>query len=493
MYKRVHCIGIGGIGLSALARYYMDRGAVVSGSDVADSELLQDLRDEGMEIFIGHMASNVPDDVDLVIYTIAIEKDSNEEYIKAKKMQDAFGVTSSLGGRIEEGPVLGLGEGPALLSYPAALGELTKSKKTIAICGTHGKTTTTAMTYYALKEAGINATMIVGSLIELDGKKTNYVYGDSEYLIIEACEYRRSFLNYNPTYILVTNIDTDHLDYYKDLEDIQSAFREFANKLPESGRVICHEEDALSLTSPSFGEGPLNADTVINHLDIKLKVIGEHNQKNAQLVVALGEALGLDRNKILRGLENFLGTWRRMEYRGYAPNGALVYDDYAHHPREIEATLTALNTHYNSTPTPALPQGEGATQKFERIRISPLPLREGQGVGVNKKIVLVFQPHLQSRTHAFYNEFIKALSLADIIYVLPIYHARAEDDLGMSNIKMVASILGLAKRENKYKEAYTLDFSNAKNELAKYDKNHIIITMGAGRNNIIADQLVAEN
>ena len=461
MYKKVHCIGIGGIGLSALARYHMDRGAVVSGSDMADSELLNDLREDGMEVHIGHRASNVPDDVDLVIYSIAIENDNNEEYVKAKEIQDEFLSGSSP-----------LGKGLHLLSYPQALGELTKEKKTIAICGTHGKTTTTAMTYYALKEAGIDATMIVGSLIDVENKnsdnsdnkdignkKTNYVYGDSEYLIIEACEYKRSFLNYSPTYILVTNIDADHLDYYKDIEDIRNAFVEFSDKLPEGGEVICHtkEKNIFSLV--------VNANTIINHLDIKLKVIGEHNQKNAQLVVALGQVLNLDKTKILKGLANFLGTWRRMEYRGYAPNGAIVYDDYAHHPVEIEATLNAIDKHYNS-------------EDIKNIN--------------NKKIVLVFQPHLQSRTAAFYDQFIEALSLADIIYVLPIYHARAERDMGMSNIKMVASIIDQAKRENKYKEAYTLDFKNAKNELAKYDKNHIIVTMGAGQNNIIADQLVEE-
>ncbi len=466
MYKKVHCIGIGGIGLSALARYYLDSGAVVSGSDTADSELLNDLRDDGIDIHIEHCANNVPDDVDLVIYTIAIDKENNEEYIAAEKIQSKFlGGSSPNLGEVREGV------GLKLLSYPQALGELTKDKKTIAVCGTHGKTTTTAMAYYAIKEVGIDVSMIVGSLIDVNGKKTNYVYGNSEYLIIEACEYCRSFLNYNPTYILVTNIDTDHMDYYKDMKDIQSAFVEFANRLSSNGTLISHKSESYIFEIEKENSNLnkdiniINSDMIINHQEIKLKVIGEHNQKNAQLVVALGETLGLDRNKILKGLANFLGTWRRMEYRGYAPNGAIVYDDYAHHPTEIAATLKAIKEHYNS---------------------------EAE-IKNTKKLVLVFQPHLQSRTYAFYDEFIKALSLADIVYILPIYHARIEKDMGMSNIKMVASIIDLAKRENKYKEAYTLDFNNAKNELAKYDKNHIIITMGAGKNNIIADQLVAES
>lgn len=469
-YKRVYCIGIGGIGISALARYYADQGAIVSGSDTNESELIQRLRDESMPVYIGHDASHVPVDADLVIYTIAIDYENNVEYIEAKSRQGANKQGANMQSEL------------AILSYPEALGELTKSKKTIAICGTHGKTTTTALTYYALREAGLSPTLIVGSLIDHAGQKTNYIKGDKEkngdeYLIIEACEYRRSFLNYHPTYILVTNIDEDHLDYYRDINDIKDAFREFAYRLPLRGKVIIHEaEKSVFITDAQTKNKMQIAEEIADIDEIKLTVIGEHNKSNAQLVIALAHILTRENlsqiveqnlhtqsvknifiDKVKAGLKKFLGTWRRMEYRGYGPNGAIIYDDYAHHPIEIRATLNALHAHY-----------------------------------VDHKIVVAFQPHLQSRTAAFYDDFVLALSIADIVYVLPVYHARAEADLGMSNYKLVASIIDLARSEGKYKEVYTLDFVHAHKELAKYDKNHIVITMGAGQNNVIADELVKE-
>ncbi len=440
-YKRIHFIGIGGIGVSALARYYKDKGAVVSGSDTDDTDLTKDLRSEGINVMIGHKSQNINDDIECVIYTIAIDKDNNEEYTEAKK-------------KIKR-----------LLSYPEALGELTKKMKTIAICGTHGKTTTTAMTYTALKEAGMSPTLIVGSLIDHEGKKTNYIKGVGEWLIIEACEYKRSFLNYEPEYILVTNIDEDHLDYYKDIKDIREAFLSFAKKLSNKGRLIIHTAEEIVFA----GMHPVVADDTIKKEDIKLTVIGDHNKSNAQLVVALGveisnyiceskEEKEIFNKNILKGLKSFIGTWRRMEYRGYSENGAIVYDDYAHHPNEMIPTLTTLREHYP-----------------------------------DKKIVLAFQPHLQSRTHAFYEEFIDAMMLADIVYVLPIYHARSEYDYGLNNYKIVASIIDRYRAEGKDIDeckAYTLGFDHAKEELLKYDNYHVIVTMGAGKNNVIADELV---
>jgi UDP-N-acetylmuramate--alanine ligase len=216
---KIHCIGIGGIGLSALARYYLAQGHTVSGSDASPSQLIEALQAEGIKVYIGHDEKNLQDDVDLVVYTIAIN-DSNEEFVLAKKQ----GVTCK--------------------SYPEALGEVTKSKTTIAVCGTHGKTTTTAMTYYAMKACGVNPTVIVGSLLSDNG--TNFVAGDSDYLIVEACEYRRSFLNLHPRHVIVTNIDEDHLDYYKDIHDIRGAFQTFADMIPHDGTLTTHGDTLLT-------------------------------------------------------------------------------------------------------------------------------------------------------------------------------------------------------------------------------------------------------
>ena len=201
---KIYCIGIGGIGLSALTRYYKNSGHDVLGSDQADSALLEDLRNEGIHIFLGHHAENIPEDIDMVIYTIAIPTE-NEELKRAKSL------------------------GALCKTYPEALGEITKEKKTIAICGTHGKTTTTAMTYYALRACGVKPTLILGSLLSEGG--TNFVAGDSEWMVVEACEYKRSFCNLFPSHVIVTNIDEDHLDYYKDIHDIASAFQGFIQKV----------------------------------------------------------------------------------------------------------------------------------------------------------------------------------------------------------------------------------------------------------------------
>jgi UDP-N-acetylmuramate--alanine ligase len=198
--QHIHCIGIGGIGLSALARLAKHEGKTVSGSDTGESKLLHDLKNEGMTIHIGNDESYLPQDCDLVIHTIAI-KPTDKEFVAAKS------------------------RGVTCMSYPEALGEVTKNYTTIAVSGTHGKTTTTAMLASAMKGAGLNPTVIVGSLLTNDDGKTstNFIAGDSKYLIVEACEYRRSFLNLHPAHIIITNIDNDHLDYYKDLADSTSS------------------------------------------------------------------------------------------------------------------------------------------------------------------------------------------------------------------------------------------------------------------------------
>ena len=410
---KIFCIGIGGIGLSALARFYAHQGYEVCGSDLSESDLTQKLRSEGIEVFIGHDALHIADDVTEVIYTIAVNKKTNVEFVSAKEL--------SL----------------PMLSYPEALGRVTKEKKTIAVCGTHGKTTTTAMAYYALKKAGINPTIIVGSLI--GGVGSNFIAGDSEYLLVEACEYRRSFLNLHPTYILLTNIDNDHLDYYQDEADILSAFQSFVDKVPEGGKVLLHDAEFEKIVS----DKKVRVDTTSSE-NIDLIVFGKHNRTNASLVVTLGAELLLSDEKIREGLLEFPGTWRRLEYRGDAM-GALWYDDYGHHPTEVMATLSALREKYA--------QGE-------------------------QKLIVIFQPHLYSRTKLFINEFAESFTLADQVLLLPIYAAREEKDETISS-EMLAEKIG-----------EKACFFETKEEIVNYLKEsditgRVILTLGAGDVNLI--------
>lgn len=404
-YKHVHCIGIGGIGLSALARYCHAQGARVTGSDGSASRITEDIAQEGIVVHIGHTASSVEEGTALVIYSIAV-KDTNPELMAARK------------------------KGIPCMTYPEALGLLTKEYTTIAVCGTHGKTTTTAMIASMMKACGKNPTVIVGSLLSEGG--TNFIQGDSEYLIVEACEYKRSFLNLNPTHIVVTNIDEDHLDYYKDLADIKSAFQEFVDKLPAQGNLVTHADvDLLTLGKK------INAD-VIDTSTLELSVLGEHNKSNAQLVLALAETLSLSEDAARKGLLAFRGTWRRLEYKGIWHDIAL-YDDYGHHPREIQATLQALREKY--------PHGK-------------------------YNLIAVFQPHLYSRTKLLLDDFSTSFFDADKICIMPIYAAREVDDETISSLDLVEKTTNAIAMET-FEEI-------KKYVLGRPHYNTVLVTIGAG-------------
>lgn len=417
--KTVHFIGIGGIGTSAIARMFLLESPStplgvkkkVSGSDMAESEVTEALRGLGAVISIGESEDNIPSDCDLVIYTIAISRE-HPELLEAKK------------------------RGIPVLTYPEVLGVISKDKYTIAIVGTHGKTTTTAMVAKILMDAGFDPTVIVGSLL-LQGPslKTNFIAGKGEYLVVEGCEYRRSFLNLHPKILVITNIDADHLDYYKDLDDIKSAFAELSDKLPSDG-VLINDFDKLRLP-----EG------------FTLKIPGLHNISNAKAALAVARALKISEVKALKSLSEFSGTWRRFEYRGKTAEGAIVYDDYGHHPREIEATL------------------QGARELFP-----------------SQKIVVVFQPHLYSRTKDHLADFGACFARADAVILLPIYPAR-EVDPGDINSEMVVTEI-----KKNGQSAYSVKtFSEAaqkSSELA--GARGVIITMGAGETNKVADILTSK-
>ena len=405
-YKNVHCIGIGGIGLSALARYCHALGATVAGSDNGGaSRIIEGLQKEGITIYKGHNASHVRDSIDLVIYTIAASE-NNPELDEARR------------------------QGITCLTYPEALGLLTKEYTTIAVCGTHGKTTTTAMIASMFKACGKSPTVIVGSLLADGG--TNFILGDSEYLVVEACEYRRSFLNLHPTHTVVTNIDEDHLDYYKDLTDITSAFQSFVDMLSTTGTLITHGDVTLTTVAKK-----VNADSVDKN-SIELAVLGDHNKSNAQLVLALAQTLGFNETDARTGLRNFTGTWRRLEYKGIW-NDIAMYDDYGHHPNEIKATLQALRAKY--------PHGKYT-------------------------LYAIFQPHLFSRTKLLLDDFSEAFSDADKICILPIYAAREVDDETVSSHDLVEKTQNAISMES-YDEI-------EKYVLGRPHHTCVLVTIGAG-------------
>jgi len=410
-------VGIGGIGVSAIARMMLGEGnppvGGVSGSDVSDSAIIEELRKLGAKIFLGHNADNVADDVDLLVYTPAATAD-NPELKKAAEL------------------------GLPMLSYPEMLGLISKDKYTIAVSGAHGKTTTTAMIAKILIDAKYDPTVIVGSLLK--DNRSNFVAGKSWYFVVEACEYKKSFLNLSPKIIVITNIDNDHLDYYGNLENIKKAFGEFVSKLPEDGYLVCDPNDKnLKEIVEKAKCGVIDYAKVSNNFN--LKIPGGHNIKNAQAAMAVAEILGVDFKKAENSLESFEGAWRRFEFKGETKNGVLVYDDYGHHPTEIKATL------------------KGARELYPK-----------------NKIITVFQPHLYSRTKFLFGDFGKSFGDADEIILADIYAAREPKDESI-NSRMLAEEI----TKNGGKTRYMESFDKIAGFLAENArKGDIVITMGAG-------------
>ncbi|MFQ5662158.1 MAG: UDP-N-acetylmuramate--L-alanine ligase, partial [Candidatus Paceibacteria bacterium] len=292
--NKVHFIGIGGIGVSAIARMMLRKGKIVSGSDESPSEITKALEEEGAKIFTEHSAENITEDTDLVVYTVAIDKD-NPELKKAKELE------------IET------------RTYSQMLGIISEGHYTVAVSGTHGKTTTTAMLAKVTVDSGLNPTVIVGSLMN----GSNFISGNSDFFIVEACEYNRSFLDLNPNVLVITNIDEDHLDYYKDLTDIQGAFTELVSKLGEEDFVVCNPEDEK--VKPVIENAKCKIVDYTKVENIKdLKVAGEYNQENAKAALRAAEILKVEKEKAVSSLQGFDGVWRRFEYKGKAENGAEI-------------------------------------------------------------------------------------------------------------------------------------------------------------------------
>ena len=403
---RAHLMGIGGVSMEPLAEVLLGMGVKVSGSDMQESEAVDCLRELGVRVFIGHGAENVAG-AELVLRTAAVHDDNPE--VQAAR---AAGI-----------PVF---------ERAQAWGAIMKDyKNALCVAGTHGKTTTTSMcTHIALAQGADPTVMIGGSLPILSGSRPKgYRVGKGDTIILESCEYCNSFLSFFPTVAVILNIEEDHLDFFKDLADIQRSFRKFAELTLPTGSVVLNADDpgargiAAGLDAFTFGLEPGAECTAANltwerglpRFDIMvhgellthvaLQVPGLHNVKNALAAAAAAVCLGWSGAAVKAGLESFGGAGRRFEKLGTC-NGADVYDDYAHHPGEIKALLTAV-----------------------------------KDLGYDR-VICAFQPHTYTRTKALFDDFVDVLKLADLAVLTDIYAARETDDLGVSSAQLSQAIPG---------------------------------------------------
>ena len=448
----IHFIGIGGISMSGLASILLKQHFKVSGSDAHESELTKQLEAEGAILYYGQRASNLDDTPDLVVYTAAIHPD-NPEYAAAVAKQIP------------------------MLSRAELLGQMMHNFKTpVAISGTHGKTTTTSMASYIFLEADMDPTISVGGILDAIGG--NIRVGGHDTFLTEACEYTNSFLHFFPKISVILNIDADHLDFFKDLDDIRHSFRKFAQLLPDDGTLIVNSEiehldqltkgltckivtygmDASSdyyasnITFDEFAHPSFDCyrgDTLLGHF--VLHVPGIHNVSNALASIALADQMGVSMEHTRIGLEKFGGTKRRFEKKGEI-GGVTIIDDYAHHPTEIEATLHAAHNY------------------------------------PHKKLWCVFQPHTYTRTKALMDDFAKALTLADHVVLADIYAARETDTLGISSSMLaekVNALGGCADYFDSFDKIETCLLENCK-------PGDVLITMGAGDVVKIGEKLLGE-
>ena len=446
---RIHFIGIGGISMSGLARLLASRGFTVSGSDWHESDLTKELESLGIRVDIGQRSGNITEDMDLVVYTAAVHSD-NEEFCAAQALNIPLMPRSVLLGQI-------------MKQYPHSVG----------IAGTHGKTTTTSILSVLLLAGELDPTITVGGVLDVIGG--NLRIGSSDYFVAEACEYTNTFLSLYPTDVIVLNVEEDHLDFFKDINDIRASFAKYVELVPAHGTAYVNgeiEEYASLFAGASCqvaSYGILEGETSLENLSspytyaaanvvydnhgcgsfdfiaegkflgrVQMGLIGRHNVSNALPAIALALKYGVSMETITDALPSFTGTRRRFEYKGTL-GGITIYDDYAHHPTEIKATLSSVKC--------------------------------GQ-----KRTVTVFQPHTYTRTKALLPEFAESLSLSDVVVMAKIYAARETDTLGVSSQTLADEIA------KKGKEVYCFDtFDEIENFLLQFcEDGDLLITMGAG-------------
>ncbi len=399
---RAHLVGIGGVSMCPLAEVLRDKGLIIQGSDISESDTVRRLRSLGISVALGHNADNLGD-CDLVIRTAAVH-DGNPE----------------IAGAVARGiPVYERAQawGAIMRRYPNAL----------CVAGTHGKTTTTSMCTHIFMAAEADPTVMIGGTLPL--LRSGYRVGQGDTIILESCEYCNSFLSFYPTVAVVLNVEPDHLDFFKDLDDIKRSFRKFAELVPSGGSVVVNADNAgardavRGLEAFTFGLEPGADCTAVNlredkgrpsfdihihgqfYAHAELRVYGRHNVSNALAAAAAAYVLGLPGEAVEKGLGSFTGAARRFEYKG-SFQGAEIYDDYAHHPDELHALLSTA-----------------------------------KGLG-RRRLIVAFQPHTYSRTAKLFDRFVEELKLADVVVLAEIYAARETNSLGISSADLAKQVPG---------------------------------------------------
>ena len=442
---RAHLVGVGGVSMSPLAEVLHGAGLIITGSDMQESRTVARLRSVGVHVVIGHLAESVQG-VDCVIRTAAVHDDNPE--IAAARVA-----------------------GIPVFERAQAWGEIMKSyKNAICISGTHGKTTTTSMCTHIFMAAQADPTVMIGGTLPMLG--VGHRVGQGNTIIMESCEYCDSFLSFFPTVAVILNVDADHLDYFEDLKAVQRSFRAFAQLVPANGWVVANAEDqntmdtlaGLDRNMLTFGvdQGDVKAENLswqngmgtfdicvrgTHYAHVALQVPGIHNVKNALAAGAAAYVLHIPGKAVEEGLASFIGAGRRFEHKGTF-HGAQIYDDYAHHPSELEALLTTART-----------------------------------LGY-KRIICAFQPHTYTRTKELFDEFVRVLRLADVAVLAEIYAAREKNTIGISSRDLTAHIPG---------SQYFATLPEVTDALAKLARpGDLILTVGAGNIYTAGEALLAK-
>jgi UDP-N-acetylmuramate--alanine ligase len=441
---RGHLVGIGGVSMSPLAEVLHNMGVPITGSDMNDSEAVRHLQSIGIDVRVGHQVENI-NGASFIIRTAAA-RENNVEIAAARKA------------------------GIPVFERAEAWGYIMRQyKNAVCVSGTHGKTTTTSMVTHILMAADADPTVMIGGT--LPKLKSGYHVGKGDVIVLESCEYFNSFHSFSPTIAVVLNVDADHLDFFKDLEDVKASFRKFASLVPEDGFIVCNGDDANTMDAMrpldrelftfGFGENArVRALNAVQNGDsefdvfydgrffchIILHIPGQHNIMNALAATATAIALNIPADAIAEGLSDFHGAGRRFEYKG-SINGAAVYDDYAHHPHELRALLDTVET---------------------------LDYR---------RVILAFQPHTYTRTQALFGDFVAELRRADLVYLAEIYAARESNTIGISSKDLAEKIPGAV---------FCRTFKEIEDHIRFVSREgDIILTVGAGDIYKIGEKLAA--